>query len=180
MTIFTPSNSTAHNTSTDADVILFIKGIVAMQNMYTIADNVFNTDNANNAVLVIRESGIEDVPVLDADNVHDTNMPANALRFYVSKSVYVDNASDSSEFFRYELVCEKVVATRDSDSNITVCNASNDANSNMSKVMLASRNEDYAIERSFAALEISNILRFADLDDNVGDAENIDGINSAA
>ena len=180
MTIFTPSNSTANNTSADANVTLFIKGIVTMQNMYTIADNVFSANNANNAVLVIRESGIDNVPVLDADNVHDTNMPANALRFYVSKSVYVDNASDSSEFFRYELVCEKVVATRDSDSNITVSVLSNDANSNTSKVILASRNEDYAIERSFAALEISNILRFADLDDNVGDAENIDGINSAA
>lgn len=176
MTIFTPSNSTADNTSADANVTLFIKGIVTMQNMYTIADNVFNTDNANNAVLVVRESSIEDVPFLDADSAHDTDMPANALRFYVSKSVYVDNASDSSEFFRYELVCEKVVATRGADDCITAYNVGND----VSKVILASRNEDYAIERSFAALEISNILRFADLDDNVEDAENINDINSAA
>lgn len=161
MSTFTPISDVYNNISTDNE-FLFIKGVITTENMFAIADSIFGVGNN---VVVVRESDESTVlSMTDVNNFHIDLKDAswlpevNSLRVSVAK---VMRGFGKDKFFRYELRVEEGVVVIDGESNLVFTPVS------VSSTILAPRNNDYKIDRSFAALEVSNILRFTNTESDV-------------
>lgn len=173
MSTFTPI-SDVYNKSSTGNEFLFIKGVITTENMFAIADSVFGVGNN---VVVVRESdestvlSMTDVSNFRIDFKDESWLPdANALRVSVAK---VMRGFGKDKFFRYELKVEEGVVVVDDESNLVFTPVS------VSSTILAPRNTEYEIDRSFAALEVSNILRFANTESDV-DNNSLSGVDKAA
>ena len=173
MITFTPI-SDVYNKSSTGNEFLFIKGVITTENMFAIADSVFG---AGNNVVVVRESDESTVlSMADVDNFRIDFKDAswlpevNSLRVSVAK---VMRGFGRDKFFRYELRVEEGVVVVDDESNLVFTPVS------VSSTILAPRNTEYEIDRSFAALEVSNILRFANTESDV-DNNSLSGVDKAA
>jgi len=173
MSTFTPI-SDVYNKSSTGNEFLFIKGVITTENMFAIADSVFGVGNN---VVVVRESdestvlSMDDVSNFRIDFKDESWLPdANALRVSVAK---VMRGFGKDKFFRYELRVEEGVVVVDDESNLVFTPVS------VSSTILAPRNTEYEIDRSFAALEVSNILRFANTESDV-DNNSLSGVDKAA
>ena len=161
MSTFTPI-SDVYNKSSTGNEFLFIKGVITTENMFAIADSVFGVGNN---VVVVRES--DESTVLSMADVNNFRIDfkdaswlpeVNSLRVSVVK---VMRGFGRDKFFRYELKVEEGVVAVDDESNLVFTPVS------VSSTILAPRNTEYEIDRSFAALEVSNILRFANTESDV-------------
>ena len=173
MSTFTPI-SDVYNKSSTGNEFLFIKGVITTENMFAIADSVFGVGNN---VVVVRESdestvlSMDDVSNFRIDFKDESWLPdANALRVSVAK---VMRGFGKDKFFRYELRVEEGVVVVDNESNLVFTPVSE------SSTILAPRNNEYKIDRAFAALEVSNILRFANTESDV-DNNSLSGVDKAA
>lgn len=173
MSTFTPISDVHNKINTDNE-FLFIKGVITTENMFAIADSVFG---AGNNVVVVRESDESTVlSMADVDNFRIDFKDAswlpevNSLRVSVAK---VMRGFGRDKFFRYELRVEEGVVVVDDESNLVFTPVS------VSSTILAPRNTEYEIDRSFAALEVSNILRFANTESDV-DNNSLSGVDKAA
>ena len=173
MSTFTPISDVYNKSSTDNE-FLFIKGVITTENMFAIADSVFGVGNN---FVVVRESdestvlSMTDVSNFRIDFKDESWLPdANALRVSVAK---VMRGFGKDKFFRYELRVEEGVVVVDDESNLVFTPVS------VSSTILAPRNTEYEIDRSFAALEVSNILRFANTESDV-DNNSLSGVDKAA
>ena len=173
MSTFTPI-SDVYNKSSTGNEFLFIKGVITTENMFAITDSVFGVGNN---VVVVRES--DESTVLSMDDVNNFRIDfkdeswlpdANALRVSVDK---VMRGFGKDKFFRYELRVEEGVVVVDSESNLVFTPVS------VSSTILAPRNNEYKIDRAFAALEVSNILRFANTESDV-DNNSLSGVDKVA
>lgn len=161
MSTFTPISDVYNNISTGNE-FLFIKGVITTENMFAIADSIFG---AGNNVVVVRESdkstvlSMTDVNNFRIDFKDASWLPeVNSLRVSVAK---VMRGFGKDKFFRYELKVEEGVVVIDGESDLVFTPVS------VSSTILAPRNNEYKIDRSFAALEVSNILRFANTESDV-------------
>lgn len=161
MSTFTPISDVYNNISTDNE-FLFIKGVITTENMFAIADSVFGVGNN---VVVVRES--DESTVLSMTDVNNFRIDfkdaswlpeVSSLRVSVAK---VMRGFGKDKFFRYELRVEEGVVVIDGESDLVFTPVS------VSSTILAPRNNEYKIDRSFAALEVSNILRFANTESDV-------------
>ena len=173
MSTFTPISDVYNKSSTDNE-FLFVKGVITTENMFAVADSVFGVGNN---VVVVRESdestvlSMTDVSNFRIDFKYESWLPdANALRVSVAK---VMRGFGKDKFFRYELRVEEGVVVVDDESNLVFTPVS------VSSTILAPRNTEYEIDRSFAALEVSNILRFANTESDV-DNNSLSGVDKAA
>ena len=173
MSTFTPI-SDVYNKSSTGNEFLFIKGVITTENMFAIADSVFGVGNN---VVVVRESdestvlSMDDVSNFRIDFKDESWLPdANALRVSVAK---VMRGFGKDKFFRYELRVEEGVVVVDNESNLVFTPVSE------SSTILAPRNNEYKIDRAFAALEVSNILRFANTESDV-DNNSLSGVDKVA
>ena len=173
MSTFTPISDVYNKSSTDNE-FLFVKGVITTENMFAVADSVFGVGNN---VVVVRESdestvlSMTDVSNFRIDFKDESWLPdANALRVSVAK---VMRGFGKDKFFRYELRVEEGVVVVDDESNLVFTPVS------VSSTILAPRNTEYEIDRSFAALEVSNILRFANTESDV-DNNSLSGVDKAA
>lgn len=173
MSTFTPISDVYNKSSTDNE-FLFVKGVITTENMFAVADSVFGIGNN---VVVVRESdestvlSMTDVSNFRIDFKDESWLPdANALRVSVAK---VMRGFGKDKFFRYELRVEEGVVVVDDESNLVFTPVS------VSSTILAPRNTEYEIDRSFAALEVSNILRFANTESDV-DNNSLSGVDKAA
>ena len=173
MSTFTPISDVYNKSSTDNE-FLFVKGVITTENMFAVADSVFGVGNN---VVVVRESdestvlSMDDVSNFRIDFKDESWLPdANALRVSVAK---VMRGFGKDKFFRYELRVEEGVVVVDDESNLVFTPVS------VSSTILAPRNTEYEIDRSFAALEVSNILRFANTESDV-DNNSLSGVDKAA
>lgn len=173
MSTFTPISDVYNKSSTDNE-FLFVKGVITTENMFAIADSVFG---AGNNVVVVRESdestvlSMDDVSNFRIDFKDESWLPdANALRVSVAK---VMRGFGKDKFFRYELRVEEGVVVVDDESNLVFTPVS------VSSTILAPRNNEYKIDRAFAALEVSNILRFANTESDV-DNNSLSGVDKVA
>ena len=173
MSTFTPI-SDVYNKSSTGNEFLFIKGVITTENMFAIADSVFGVGNN---VVVVRESdestvlSMDDVSNFRIDFKDESWLPdANALRVSVAK---VMRGFGKDKFFRYELRVEEGVVVVDDESNLVFTPVS------VSSTILAPRNTEYEIDRAFAALEVSNILRFANTESDV-DNNSLSGVDKVA
>ena len=173
MSTFTPI-SDVYSKSSTGNEFLFIKGVITTENMFAIADSVFGVGNN---VVVVRESdestvlSMTDVSNFRIDFKDESWLPdANALRVSVAK---VMRGFGKDKFFRYELRVEEGVVVVDDESNLVFTPVS------VSSTILAPRNNEYKIDRAFAALEVSNILRFANTESDV-DNNSLSGVDKAA
>lgn len=173
MSTFTPISDVYNNISTDNE-FLFVKGVITTETMFAIADSVFGIGNN---VVVVRESdestvlSMTDVSNFRIDFKDESWLPdANALRVSVAK---VMRGFGKDKFFRYELRVEEGVVVVDDESNLVFTPVS------VSSTILAPRNTEYEIDRSFAALEVSNILRFSNTESDV-DNNSLSGVDKAA
>lgn len=173
MSTFTPI-SDVYNKSSTGNEFLFIKGVITTENMFAIADSVFG---AGNNVVVVRES--DESTVLSMADVNNFRIDfkdaswlpeVNSLRVSVAKALH---GFGRDKFFRYELRVEEGVVVVDDESNLVFTPVS------VSSTILAPRNTEYKIDRSFAALEVSNILRFANTESDV-DNNSLSGVDKAA
>lgn len=176
MSTFTPI-SDVHNKIITDNEFLFIKGVITTENMFAIADSVFG---AGNNVVVVRESdestvlSMADVSNFRIDFKDASWLPeVNSLRVSVVK---VMRGFGKDKFFRYELRVEEGVVlagTENSEGNLVFTPVST------SSTILAPRNTNYEIDRAFAALEVSNILRFANTESDV-DNNSLSSVDKAA
>lgn len=173
MSTFTPISDVYNKSSTDNE-FLFVKGVITTENMFAVADSIFGVGNN---VVVVRESdestvlSMTDVSNFRIDFKDESWLPdANALRVSVAK---VMRGFGKDKFFRYELRVEEGVVVVDDESNLVFTPVS------VSSTILAPRNTEYEIDRSFAALEVSNILRFANTESDV-DNNSLSGVDKAA
>lgn len=173
MSTFTPISDVYNNISTGNE-FLFIKGVITTENMFAIADSVFGVGNN---VVVVRESDESTVlSMTDVNNFRidfkDTScLPeVNSLRVSVAK---VMRGFGKDKFFRYELRVEEGVVVIDGEGDLVFTPVS------VSSTILAPRNNDYKIDRSFAALEVSNILRFTNTESDV-DNNSLSGVDKVA
>lgn len=173
MSTFTPI-SDVYNKSSTGNEFLFIKGVITTENMFAIADSVFG---AGNNVVVVRES--DESTVLSMADVNNFRIDfkdaswlpeVNSLRVSVAK---VMRGFGRDKFFRYELRVEEGVVVVDGENNLVFTPVS------VSSTILAPRNNEYKIDRAFAALEVSNILRFANTESDV-DNNSLSGVDKAA
>lgn len=176
MSTFTPISDVHNKINTDNE-FLFIKGVITTENMFAIADSVFG---AGNNVVVVRES--DESTVLSMADVNNFRIDfkdaswlpeVNSLRVSVAK---VMRGFGRDKFFRYELRVEEGVVladTENSEGNLVFTPVST------SSTILAPRNSNYEIDRAFAALEVSNILRFANTESDV-DNNSLSGVDKAA
>lgn len=176
MSTFTPISDVYNNISTDNE-FLFVKGVITTENMFAIADSVFGVGNN---VVVVRESdestvlSMDDVSNFRIDFKDESWLPeVNSLRVSVAK---VMRGFGKDKFFRYELRVEEGVVlanTENGENNLVFTPVS------VSSTILAPRNTEYEIDRSFAALEVSNILRFANTESDV-DNNSLSGVDKVA
>lgn len=173
MSTFTPISDVHNKINTDNE-FLFIKGVITTENMFAIADSVFG---AGNNVVVVRES--DESTVLSMADVNNFRIDfkdaswlpeVNSLRVSVAK---VMRGFGKDKFFRYELRVEEGVVVVDGENNLVFTPVS------VSSTILAPRNNEYKIDRAFAALEVSNILRFANTESDV-DNNSLSGVDKAA
>lgn len=173
MSTFTPISDVHNKINTDNE-FLFIKGVITTENMFAIADSVFG---AGNNVVVVRES--DESTVLSMADVNNFRIDfkdaswlpeVNSLRVSVAK---VMRGFGRDKFFRYELKVEEGVVVIDGENNLVFTPVSE------SSTILAPRNNEYKIDRAFAALEVSNILRFANTESDV-DNNSLSGVDKAA
>ena len=173
MSTFTPISDVYNKSSTDNE-FLFVKGVITTENMFAIADSVFGVGNN---VVVVRESdestvlSMTDVSNFRIDFKDESWLPeVNSLRVSVAK---VMRGFGKDKFFRYELRVEEGVVVVDDENNLVFTPVS------VSSTILAPRNNEYKIDRAFAALEVSNILRFANTESDVNN-NSLSGVDKAA
>ena len=82
------------------------------------------------------------------------------------------------KFFRYELKVEEGVVLADTENSVDGVNNLVFTPVSVSSTILAPRNTEYEIDRSFAALEVSNILRFANTESDV-DNNSLSGVDKS-
>lgn len=179
MSTFTPI-SDVHNKIITDNEFLFIKGVITTENMFAIADSVFG---AGNNVVVVRES--DESTVLSMDDVNNFRIDfkdeswlpeVNSLRVSVVKALH---GFGRDKFFRYELKVEEGVVLADSENSVDGVDKLVFTPVSVSSTILAPRNNEYKIDRAFAALEVSNILRFANTESDV-DNNSLSGVDKVA